>query len=1050
LSKLSFRGSQFEESYMASLARRPTLLGTLVVLLAGVSVCEETPQVAKSSPRIVLDVLEPASRTQAVRRFPVSLGVVFEDDVLSSVPGGRLVDNRGRAVPFEAEATGWWDPERTRVKWLLLHFRADTDRRYVFEVGKKPELPQGEPIAVEKEGVVVIDTGVLVARMGKEHAALFDSVRLNGREMVRQPSPALVLVADDGETQWPGVVSEWRVELEESTPLRASVKAAALCEFPNGEPLARLELRYQFFRGETFVRLYHTTTWMVRDPKMGARELSLRLTPQLDVASVRLGPSEDGQVGDYRGDVVAYQDGPEHFRVTSDGEQVEEGERLAGWIAAEGGEGCGVGLALRHAWQTFPAALSLQDGQLRIKLWPDEAPRMGFEPQDLMPPDFFYGEHWNRFKWIKAGGHFIHEYSKNPHFVHTAEGAARTHEVTVFFYDRSSERTMAEINSVTQHPVVVRQDPKSAMRVPFMGLDIEPADERYPSMERAVEQIGRLAVGRWPATHDYGLWRFGMMRWGATGVSYRWFDGHQYDLQLIPWLLFMRGGGRRWYEEGEATARFAMDVATNHYNTRGVPPGYQSSAAAMPFPWHGHHLGKHVKVHFLAYYYHLTGYRRAKEVMDEVIGGAKWAAKHTPRPGSASAKPEYRRGWGRELYNVNVLWANAYEETWDPEVEAFAREWIGLTMNREYSAEMNVFRNPNIYLYPGLVLHQRLWPNGDLSEIMLRNLAGLGYPNLDMGGVYRAEDALACGWAYRQTEDPRFARVGWDIARTLADLVPDHDWTSAEVPRYPLNGNQLHRHFLGPIIVGYSLAARHGLEQSDEFLMRDTFISLPPLNKDTVRGTVFLRPKREGDLTVRIVLSGVWGASSPEMCVTALDATDRPVAAVTIPETERAATKDRYYPIAWRFNQRGTLTIPGARKGTTHRLLIEGRNERRPMALVLADADLVHQVSPGTTTFFYNLAGQYYVGTRIFTKTISDTVTVANPYVKPYTIRDAETGEALHHYSLTDPNVMTHRVGAGRMIRITMTGRMDGRRFEGLSPYLATTRESWFDPEDNG
>jgi len=27
--------------------------------------------------------------------------------------------------------------------------------------------------------------------------------------------------------------------------------------------MARLDLRHQFFRGESFVRIYHTLTWMV-------------------------------------------------------------------------------------------------------------------------------------------------------------------------------------------------------------------------------------------------------------------------------------------------------------------------------------------------------------------------------------------------------------------------------------------------------------------------------------------------------------------------------------------------------------------------------------------------------------------------------------------------------------------------------------------------------------------------------------------------------------------------------------------------------------------
>ena len=60
---------------------------------------------------------------------------VFPDGELTSVPGGRLVDDGGMPVPFEAEATGWWNTQKSRPKWLLLHFKVSTDRRYLFEPG---------------------------------------------------------------------------------------------------------------------------------------------------------------------------------------------------------------------------------------------------------------------------------------------------------------------------------------------------------------------------------------------------------------------------------------------------------------------------------------------------------------------------------------------------------------------------------------------------------------------------------------------------------------------------------------------------------------------------------------------------------------------------------------------------------------------------------------------------------------------------------------------------------------------------------------------------
>jgi hypothetical protein len=116
-----------------------------------------------------------------------------------------------------------------------------------------------------------------------------------------------------------------------------------------------------------------------------------------------------------------------------------------------------------------------------------------------------------------------------------------------------------------------------------------------------------------------------------------------------------------------------MDIATNHYNTRGAPTGYMAMAAGMPLPWSPSHKGMNQKIHFLAYCYHLTGDRRAKEVMEEVIAGTKKAYQASP------SHPH-----NRQLNTMNAFFAHAYEETWDPELKALARSTLDETLNVPY------------------------------------------------------------------------------------------------------------------------------------------------------------------------------------------------------------------------------------------------------------------------------------------------------------------------------------------------------------------------------
>jgi len=424
---------------------------------------------------IALQVLEPAERSGVVNDFPVSIGLVFPDGELLSVPGGKLVDDRGESVPFDAEATGWWNPDRTRVKWLLLKFRADSDRHYSFIPGPRGAQRELAPFAQRgQDGAIVVDTGPLRAVLRQGSGQLFDSVSLNGVSLIRPEAcpQTLTLTGSDRSTE----IHDWRAEIEHATPDRVTVRARGFYVNADSDRIAELDLRYLFYRNESFVRIYHTLVWMIRGPRIGARDVAVGLTPALgDGGTARVGLS------DYTADAVrvrrtagldlyAHQLEPNRFVIANGSEPVHEGVHLGGWIAIEDGAGRGIGVALREAWQLYPTAFAAVDSGLRIEFWPARGETMGFEPQDIMPPDFYHGEHWNRYKWIEDEGHFVHEYSKHPHFEHTPEGAARTHEMTVFFYDNTSARRMADLNSLTQHPLVVRQDPESAMRVPFMGF----------------------------------------------------------------------------------------------------------------------------------------------------------------------------------------------------------------------------------------------------------------------------------------------------------------------------------------------------------------------------------------------------------------------------------------------------------------------------------------------------------------------------------------------------------------------------------------------------
>jgi hypothetical protein len=696
-----------------------------------------------------------------------------------------------------------------------------------------------------------------------------------------------------------------------------------------------------------------------------------------------------------------------------------------------------VSVALRFAWQTYPTALESRDGKMTVHFWPQRAERMSFQPRALMGDRIYFHPTWRRYPFAKEAGHFVNNYQDSKGFMYTAEGAAFTHELVIGFHDDRTSRSPAELNAVTQLPIVLRQDPQSAMRVPFMGFNLMPCDpQRYPDVERAADWLGRLSMARWISENNYGLLRFGMVRWSKHGdyTYYRWMDNTQYDQQLIPWLLFMRGGDRRFFDDGEITSRYCMDMNVNHYNTRGSPTGYMATCGgALPFPnfafepWNM----KGMKLHFLAYYYHLTGYKRAKDVMDEIIEGAV----QFTRQFNEQFGPDKLVG-GRENYNMNRFWATAYQETHDPEIAAFARHSRAVTMNREYDSETLTFGRPKVYLYEGLVLQDHVFGDFPLRDMMASHLTGTMLGN-SIRGIQDPHDVIACDWAYGQTDNEQFAEIGWDLARGYADIAPDIDLDTEHVPYYPYAycGNRLFRQQLLPMLVGASLGHRLGYRADRPHLFHDLFLFLRRGAKDEPnRITAYVRPRMDGDVVLRIV-ARVRGDAP--MTVRALAANGRTVAEMT-------AAKE-----GWTLDK--PLKLVGAEANQVYRVVVT--SETQASVLITGPAQVVWHTPPDKLQANEPFSGgQSYTPQYVYSRATGGPVAYFNRHQRPYAIRDVESGELLVRGRHFTPNEQSQPVESGRMIEFTLRGsRAPGEwRLTGVEPFIAATTDDWFDPRQYG
>ncbi|MCG8461114.1 MAG: hypothetical protein MI919_32925, partial [Holophagales bacterium] len=357
-----------------------------------------------------------------VESWPVAVGVVLPRESLQRLEHAHLTEN-GVPIPHDAEITGYWPPDQSWIKWVLLRFRATTDRDYRLVLAAGPPRAPGPPLATETKTQITIDTGPLEVVISKNAPDLLESVELGGIPQLwgnEAASHSMTVVDDlpDGggpPISGPATFEDVVTVVEANTDLWAAVKKTGIYRW-GGRDIARLDLRYELFEGETFVRLYHTVTWLERTEPLPfpnpmcdfpVEDLSIRASdvaltfPFVDYSraqeqtSFRVGfePPVNEEtfelIFDAEGKVVQAAPGSStapHVRGTY--------PNLAGWfsVVVDGG-GRESAVVVRDLWQTYPKMVTARLEALRLSLWSDstgaavgDAHRgLSFEVRDILP-----------------------------------------------------------------------------------------------------------------------------------------------------------------------------------------------------------------------------------------------------------------------------------------------------------------------------------------------------------------------------------------------------------------------------------------------------------------------------------------------------------------------------------------------------------------------------------------------------------------------------------------------------------------------------------------
>jgi hypothetical protein len=638
---------------------------------------------------VVVDHVLPDARPGA----PVKFGVPFPEGAFKVGEAAQVVDDRGRVVSSQTRVTATWDPKGEKgVRWLLVEFLTDTGRQYRVVYGSDLVAGAGEeaPIAKLENGRIELNTGFLSGTIATNRADLFGGLKGAGMAPVVLPDNDKRFCGFFVEHETRGVFRADldpapRIVLEETGPIRATVKLDGVYANAAGETFCRYSIRAHFFRGRGDVKLDHTFIFTGASTNDRIRSMGLQLPRQAGQRGHVWGEGDrrDEMSRMFTSTAKVVQDSPNHDTIelldypSDGGAPTKLAGRSLGSLAYDG-----VTLAIRDAWQQYPWGFEVRDGLEQAQLWPSGGRLLDTSFDGYW---WFLDEHQKRFMLATKRGakdessdDWIARYRR----IVNATGAAKTHELWVTFEGMgyNGGRLLREV----ANPVIAGADPawSTSTRALDFCAQTPRNDALFGDEERYLDAVLAMVRQLTEDSHWYGWWDWGgyyQLPGYPTG-PYK--DTHglntwhrnrpksHYGWGQLPWLQYFRTGERKWLRYAQTYTLYSADRAHVHHGTRA---GYEYHYDNSDIPWVGGYVKPSVadlssnlqQKDDYVYMYWLTGERRALDVL-EMWGESVCASSANTRDVYFKWAPGMARGndirnAGQQLHRLMML----YQATWD-------------------------------------------------------------------------------------------------------------------------------------------------------------------------------------------------------------------------------------------------------------------------------------------------------------------------------------------------------------------------------------------------
>jgi len=727
---------------------------------------------APAAERIPIHFTTTPALTDYTGKQPFTFGVPFPPGTLRRDQPVRLVTADGTPVLAQTAITAAWTADSQDVRWLLVDGLAD--------------LTHGQPAPLFLEHGPGVTAPAIPSPLTVAATATAVTIRTGARDftLTRAGGNLGTFILQDGTGQLASAAAgPWTATVELAGPVRAVVKTEHDFLTPDGRRLAQAITRYRCYAGLPYVRVFHTMIWLT-DHQTTIGSLAFRpVVP----ASATFTAGVDGRpvVANAGGNLELRQE--EWQRV--DG--TAQGRQLDGWLAAAAGDATLV-MALRWPWQQHPTALAASlRGATELRLIGPPQP-MSLAPLDVaVPPVKENIDSWNLriFRNGEPGNEVVWN-GKEARDHLSPRGVARTWEFLLWY--GQPELDPALKNATLQQPLLAYADPAFAVRAELPSPSSPYQPQRFPELENGLQRAFDWYTRAQADYGDFGTWNWGDLQWAwaHAGVPiYRYWMNNGKGWSVVPWALYLRSGDRRYHDHGEANSRHVMDVDMCHVPEWERSPddyklrGGQFHYSAIHWGYGPQVFSFFLDSEYLPYYYYLTGYERAHDVMlEHAEAMARWQERDA---WMTHFRGDVRGRIGRHLYVMIKNLAVLYQATWDPRLKTLLDECLDLTLQSQYDDGNFPHVKTNHYLDEPLNLAAHLYGWDKVGNALTQWLALQGDP-LRPGPTGNVSGPMS-PWTsiavYRHTGDRHWLDIAARLVRTqvacLATGDPAWDGMSA-------------------------------------------------------------------------------------------------------------------------------------------------------------------------------------------------------------------------------------------------------------------------------